>query len=96
MSVDREDVLHIARLARLHLEDDEVETYRAQLSDILGYVEKLGELDTADVEPTTHAVPLRMNLREDEVEERLDRDAVLQNAPDTADGHFRVPKVVEA
>lgn len=95
MAVDRDEVLHIARLSRLRLADDEVETYRSQLSAILDYVDKLGELDTTDVEPTTHAVPLVMQLREDTVERRLTQEEVLSNAPDQADGHFRVPKVVE-
>mgnify|MGYP006189028747 CR=1 FL=1 len=95
MAINRENVQHIARLARLRLEPDEVETYQGQLSAILDYVDKLEQLDTADVEPTTHAVPLAMRLREDVVEQRLSRDEVLSNAPDEADGHFRVPKVVE-
>lgn len=95
MAVDRDEVLNISKLARLRLSDDEVETYREQLSEILDYVEKLAELDTRDVEPTTHAVPLIMHLRDDVAESRLSRDEVLGNAPDAEDGHFRVPKVVE-
>ena len=95
MAVDRQEVLHIARLARLRLSEAEVELFGAQLSEILDYVDQLNELDTANIEPTTHAVPLVMQLRPDEVEARLDRRAVLSNAPDRDDGHFRVPKVVE-
>lgn len=95
MAVNRDEVLHIARLARLRLSEAEVETFGAQLSSILDYVEQLNELDTADVEPTTHAVPLVMHLRPDAVESRLSREEVLANAPDASDGHFRVPKVVE-
>lgn len=95
MAVDRDEVLHIARLARLRLTEAEVTTFQQQLSDILEYVAQLDELDTADVEPTTHAVPLVMHLRPDIVEPRLTHDDVLANAPDAADGHFRVPKVVE-
>lgn len=95
MAVSRDEVLHIATLARLRLTDDEAQTYQSQLSNILNYVEKLDELDTSDVEPTTHAVDLSMQLREDEVEQRLDRDDVLGGAPDQSEGHFRVPKVVE-
>ena len=94
MSVDREETLHIAKLARLRLSDHEVETFGAQLSEILDYVQQLNELDTTGVEPTTHAVPLVMALRPDAVEPRLTHDEVLANAPDAADGHFRVPKVV--
>lgn len=96
MAVDRDQVQHIARLARIRLEDDEVATYVEQLSAILDYVEKLGELDTTGVEPTTHAIPLQMELREDDVEPRLTREDVLANAPDRDDGQFRVPKVVES
>ncbi len=95
MAVNRDEVLHIARLARLRLTDEEAEKYEGQLSKVLNYVEKLNELDTTDVEPTTHAVELQMQLRDDEVEQRLDHDDVLGGAPDQADGHFRVPKVVE-
>lgn len=95
MAVDRDEVLHIAKLARLRLTDAEVDTFGAQLSEILEYVEQLNELDTSNVEPTTHAVGLVMHLRPDEVESRLTHEQVLSNAPDQADGHFRVPKVVE-
>lgn len=95
MAVDREEVLHIAKLARLRLTDAEVEAFGAQLSNILDYVDQLDELDTSGIEPTTHAVPLVMQLRPDVVEARLSREQVLANAPDTDDGHFRVPKVVE-
>ena len=95
MAVTRDEVLHIATLARLRLTDAEAETYEGQLSEILNYVDKLNELDTTGVEPTTHAVELQMQLRDDEVEQRLEREDVLGGAPDRAEGHFRVPKVVE-
>ncbi len=96
MTITRDDVLHIARLSRLELADDEVETYRASLSDILGYVEKLDELDTEDIEPTTHAVETRMRLRDDDVDARLTCEDVLSNAPASQDGMFEVPKIVDA
>ncbi len=95
MAIDREQVLHIARLARLHISEDDVEAYRGQLAQILDYVEALHEVDTTDVEPTTHAVDLVMHLREDTAESRLTREEVLQNAPAVEDAQFRVPKVVE-
>ncbi len=95
MTISREQVLHIARLARIELSDDEIERYRDDLSSILGYVDKLDELDVSDVEATTHAVALDSRLRDDEVEQRLTPEQVMQNAPDTETGHFRVPKVVE-
>lgn len=95
MAISREQVLHIARLARVELSEAEVEHYRDDLSSILDYVDKLDELDVGEVEPTTHAVELESRLRPDEVEQRLTHDEVLQNAPDSETGHFRVPKVVE-
>ena len=95
MSIDREQVLHIARLARLRLSDEEVERFQSQLGVILDYADSLSSVDTSGVEPTTHAVPLQITAREDVVEARLERDDVLRNAPDSADGQFRVPKVVE-
>ena len=85
MSITRDDVLEIARLARI---DDD-------LSSILDYAAKLDELDLDDVEPQTHATGLAGVLREDEVEQTLTREEALMNAPATEDGHFRVPKVVE-
>lgn len=96
MAISKDDVLHIARLSRLQLRDDEVESFRANLTDILGYVEKLDELDTSNVEPTTHAVDTSMRLRDDEVERRLTIDDVTSNAPESEDGMFRVPKIVDA
>jgi aspartyl-tRNA(Asn)/glutamyl-tRNA(Gln) amidotransferase subunit C len=95
VAISREQVLHVARLARIELDDDDVEHYRGDLSSILDYVDKLGELDLAGVEPTTHAVELASRLRDDEVEQRISADAALGNAPDVETGHFRVPKVVE-
>lgn len=95
MAISRDQVLHIARLARIELDDDQVEHYREDLSSILDYVDKLDELDVTDVEPTTHAVALESRLRDDEVEQRLDHDDVLKNAPESESGQFRVPKVVE-
>ena len=95
MTISRDQVLHIARLARVDLDEEEVERYREDLSSILGYVDKLDELDVSDVEATTHAVELDARLRDDEVEQRLTPEQVMQNAPDAETGHFRVPKVVE-
>lgn len=90
-----EQVRHVAKLAQLELPDDELEAIRHDLDAVLGYVEQLSELDVDDVEPTTHAVPLHLVLREDVVVETLDRQEVLQNAPSAQDGMFRVPRVVE-
>lgn len=96
MAVNREETLHVATLARLRLSDEQITTFGKQLSDILDYVAQLDELDTTGVEATTHLnfTPVAATLREDVAQARLTRDDVLANAPDSADGHFRVPKVV--
>lgn len=95
MDISREEVLHIARLARINLSEAEIEGYQKDLNSILQYVAKLEQLDTTQVEPTTHAVPLELTLREDEVIQRLTPEEILSNAPAVEDGHFRVPRVVE-
>ena len=95
MTISREQVEHIAKLARIDLDEEEVEAFGEQLSRILDYAEKLEELDTEGVDPTTHAVLSEMAGRSDEVEESLSREEVLQNAPDDEEGQFRVPKVVD-
>lgn len=94
MEFSKEQVEHLARLSRLALDEQEIEHLRGQLGAILSYVEKLDELDVSDVEATTHAVPLQMMLREDEVDGRLSQADVLANAPDVDQAQFRVPKVV--
>jgi aspartyl-tRNA(Asn)/glutamyl-tRNA(Gln) amidotransferase subunit C len=91
MSIDREQVLHVARLARLRLSDEEVETMAAELSSILGHIERISELDLAGVPPTTHVVEVANALREDEPVPSLDRDVILEQAPATQDGGFLVP-----
>jgi aspartyl-tRNA(Asn)/glutamyl-tRNA(Gln) amidotransferase subunit C len=93
--ISRADVEHVARLARLQLGEAELERMRDQLSGILGYIDKLGALDTASVEPTSHAVPLVDVMRDDEVEPCFPRDEMLANAPDPAGEFFRVPRIIE-
>jgi aspartyl-tRNA(Asn)/glutamyl-tRNA(Gln) amidotransferase subunit C len=87
---------HVAMLARLDFDPSEKADMARQLSRIVEYVEKLNELDTEDVSPTAHAVPLRNVLRDDEVSPPLDREDALLNAPDREGGFFRVPRVLEA
>jgi len=89
--IDREQVLHVARLARLRLSDDEVTTMAGELSSILGHIEKLSELDLDGVAPTTHVVDVGNALRADEPRPSLPRDVVLEQAPDTDGEGFRVP-----
>jgi len=89
--IDREQVLHVARLARLELTDDEVQRMSSELSDVLGHIEKIGELDLDGVAPTTHVVAVTNALRPDVVEPSLARDVALEQAPEVADGGFLVP-----
>lgn len=95
MKITREEVLHVARLARLAMSDEEIDLFTKQLSDILAYIDKLNELDTRDIEPTSHILPVRNVFREDKVRESLDREYILKNAPDRREEFFRVPKVIE-
>jgi len=95
MTIDREEVERLAELAKLELDEDEIEQFRDDLGEVLEYVEKLDELDTEGVEPTTHAVPAEMRGRDDGVREGLSREEVLREAPDREGGEFRVPKVVD-
>jgi aspartyl-tRNA(Asn)/glutamyl-tRNA(Gln) amidotransferase subunit C len=89
--IDREQVLHVARLARLRLGDDEVEQMTGELSSVLDHIEKIGELDLDDVEPTSHVVGLENVLRADEPRPSLPRDVALAEAPDSDGAGFRVP-----
>jgi len=89
------DVKYVAHLARLALAPDEERKLGAQLENILGYIEKLKELDVSRVEPTAHAVPLANVTRPDEIRPSLPHDDALRNAPAQANGLFIVPKIVE-
>jgi aspartyl-tRNA(Asn)/glutamyl-tRNA(Gln) amidotransferase subunit C len=91
MSISRDDVLHVARLARLELTEAEVERFQEQLSAILDAVSKVQELDLADVPPTSHPHELVNVWREDEPRPSLSLEDALANAPDRDDGFFRVP-----
>ena len=95
MDLDRESVLHIARLARIGLTDDEIETYAGQLSDIIGHFDALNAVDTDGVEPTAHTLPLCNVLAEDQSRPSLPQDEVLELAPNTEDGYLRVRAVLE-
>jgi aspartyl-tRNA(Asn)/glutamyl-tRNA(Gln) amidotransferase subunit C len=89
--IEREQVLHVARLSRLRLGDEEIDTLAGELSSILDHVDKLAEVDIEGVEPTSHVVPLENVLRPDEPRPSLDRELALSQAPDPHDGAFRVP-----
>jgi aspartyl-tRNA(Asn)/glutamyl-tRNA(Gln) amidotransferase subunit C len=93
--ITREEVEHVARLARLELAEDEKARMTAQLDAILGYIEKLNQLDTSAVEPTSTVIPMVSVMREDEVRPSLTQDQALANAPDREDIFFRVPRIIE-
>ena len=93
--ISREEVQNVARLARLHLTEDEAERMREQLDAILAYIDKLRELDVEGVEPTAHAVPLVNVMRDDALVPCLPQEQALANAPDRADEFFRVPRIIE-
>lgn len=89
--IDREQVLHVARLARLELREDEVARMSEELSAVLGHIEVIGELDLDGVAPTTHVIEVSNALRPDVVAPSLDPLVALASAPSVADGGFRVP-----
>ena len=93
--ITREDVEHVAELARLELTAAEKEQFIAQLNNILAYFEKLNELDTSDVEPTSQVIPMSNIFRDDVVQPSLDRTKVLRNAPEESHFFFKVPRIIE-
>ena len=92
---DAIDVAYVARLARLELSEDEIDRFRPQLQQILGYVRQLGELDVEHIEPTAHAIPLENVFRNDERKPCLAHERVMDNAPAHRDGLFSVPRIIE-
>ena len=95
MSVNEQQVRHVARLARLALGDDEIAKMVPELNNILNWVEQLGEVDTDGVEPLTAVIENQLRLRDDVVNDGNVRDDILKNAPDAQHGFFAVPKVIE-
>jgi aspartyl-tRNA(Asn)/glutamyl-tRNA(Gln) amidotransferase subunit C len=89
--IEREQVLHVAKLARLGLSEEEIETMAGELSGILAHVDRISELDLEDVAPASHVVELENVLRADVPHKSLSREAALASAPDPVDGAFRVP-----
>jgi aspartyl-tRNA(Asn)/glutamyl-tRNA(Gln) amidotransferase subunit C len=94
MAVSIEDVKHIAELARLKFSEDELQNYTHQLNEILGYMEKLNELDTSNVEPLSYPVEMTNVFREDIAVPSVSAEEALKNAPDKDDKFFKVPKVI--
>jgi aspartyl-tRNA(Asn)/glutamyl-tRNA(Gln) amidotransferase subunit C len=95
MKISRQEVEHVANLARLRFEEAELERFTHQLNAILSYIDKLNELETSGVEPTYHVLDLVNVFREDEVQASLPREMALANAPERANGFFKVPRIIE-
>jgi len=95
MAISREDVRHIAQLARLRFSDEGEAKMADEMGRILDYVDKLNKLDTTGVPPMSHVLDIHNVFREDEVEQRIDHEDALRNAPDADSDYFRVPKVIE-
>jgi aspartyl-tRNA(Asn)/glutamyl-tRNA(Gln) amidotransferase subunit C len=94
-AISREEVAHLARLSRLAVTDEELDTFAGQLDQILQAVARVGEVAAADVPPTSHSVPLTNVLRDDVEVPCLPRDEALAGAPDVAQDRFRVPRILE-
>jgi len=94
-AISRTEVEHVANLARLQLTEDEAERYTKDLNAILEFAAKLNELDTSDIEPTSHATDVKNVMREDVNRPSLPREEALRNAPDQEDGQIKVPAVFE-
>jgi len=95
MRLTREEVLHVARLARLGLTDEEVDRFGAQLSAILEHAARVSEVAAEDVPPTSHALPLVNVLRDDVIGECLSQEKALSTAPAAEQGRFKVPRIIE-
>src|SRR5919109_14969 len=95
MQLTRDEVQHVARLARLALSDDEIARFGAQLSAILDHAARVSEVAAEDVPPTSHALPLSNVLRDDEIRDCLPQEKALSTAPDVEDGRFKVPRIIE-
>lgn len=93
--ITKEQVKHVANLARLSITEEETETFTKQLDAIITFAEQLNELDTEGIEPTTHVLNIRNVVREDEVRPSLQTEEALKNAPDQQDGQVKVPSVLE-
>lgn len=96
MAISAQDVEYLAHLARIQLSAEEIRRFAGELSEILGYVEKLKRVDTEGVAPTSHVLPLANVFREDQTRPSLAPGEALANAPDPEGPFFRVPKIIEA
>lgn len=94
MKITKEEVLHVAHLARLDLDDESIERFSGQIGEILGYIDQLNQVETEGIPPTSHAIFLTNAFRDDREKPHIDRELALANAPEKEDGQFLVPKVV--
>ncbi|MCZ6469642.1 MAG: Asp-tRNA(Asn)/Glu-tRNA(Gln) amidotransferase subunit GatC [Candidatus Dadabacteria bacterium] len=95
MKISKDDIIKVSELARLEFKEEELEKFTEQLGNILEYIEQLNELNTDNVEPTSHVLDISTPLREDKVVEWLSTEEVLKNAPESEDDFFVVPQVIE-
>jgi len=95
MKISKEEIEHIAMLARLSLSEEEKELFISQLSSVLDYMKKLNELDTADIEPTSHVLPLGNVMRDDTPSPSIPKEDALMNAPNHTEKFYRVTKIIE-
>ncbi|MGA1790335.1 MAG: Asp-tRNA(Asn)/Glu-tRNA(Gln) amidotransferase subunit GatC [bacterium] len=95
MKISKDQVEYVARLANLELNDEEKKIFTRQLDSILSYMDKLNQLDTVHVDPTSHVLPIKNIFRLDKVKPSLPMEEALANAPDRKNGFFRVPRVIE-
>ena len=95
MKISAEEIKKIALLSRLEVKEDQMETVGKQLNDILSYMDLLSQVDVTDVKPTAHAVSMSNVMRDDVPQPSLANEKALQNAPEQADGYFKVPKVIQ-
>lgn len=93
--ITKEQVKHVANLARLEISEEEAEKLTENLSAIISFAEQLNEIDTEGIEPTTHVLDLKNVMRKDEPKQWITREDALKNAPDQKDGQFRVPSILE-
>ncbi|MDL1976673.1 MAG: Asp-tRNA(Asn)/Glu-tRNA(Gln) amidotransferase subunit GatC [Desulfobacteria bacterium] len=94
MRITKQELAHVAELARLNLNEESVELFTKQLGDILAYMEKLNHLDTEGISPTSHAISITNAFREDRVKPSVSADVAVSNAPESENGAFTVPKVI--
>lgn len=94
MSINKETVKYVAKLARMKLDEAKIDDFTGQLDKILTYIEKLNQLNTDNVEPTSHALSMENVFRKDEHFPSLANDIALSNAPEKENGHFKVPKII--